>query len=211
MGATTSDFLFESLKKEIYSGTLRPGSALRQDEIAKRHSVSRIPVREALLRLESTGLINIKSNRGAYVIEMTRQEITEVFDLRVLLECNLLSKSIPMMQGRDTNNIRHAAKLTELISEHNPDWIELDNNFHYAMYAVAGQKRQMSIIESLRSTSHWYRSAYNVLPNSSSDFLDEHWILVEACESGNVELGVMTLRNHLTNAAQIVLSNTPSN
>lgn len=207
MGATTPDLLFESLKNEIYSGLLKPGSALRQEEIANKYKVSRIPVREALLRLESTGLISIKSNRGAYVIEMDEQEIREVYDLRTLLECNLLSKSIPMMVEQDHKHIQHAAKLAELISENDPDWIELDNKFHFSMYAAARQKRQLSIIENLRNTSRWYRLAYNSLPNNSDHFLDEHRLLVEACQSGDIELGVETLRTHLTNAAEIVLNN----
>jgi DNA-binding GntR family transcriptional regulator len=124
MGTTTPDFLFDALKNEIYSGLLKPGSALRQEEIANKYKVSRIPVREALLRLESTGLINIKPNRGAYVIEMDEQEIREVYDLRILLECDLLSKAIPMIVlAQDYQHTQHAAKLAELISENDPDWI----------------------------------------------------------------------------------------
>jgi DNA-binding GntR family transcriptional regulator len=207
MGTTTPDFLFDALKNEIYSGLLKPGSALRQEEIANKYKVSRIPVREALLRLESTGLINIKPNRGAYVIEMDEQEIREVYDLRILLECDLLSKAIPMMVAQDYKHAQHAAKLAELISENDPDWIELDNNFHFSLYAAARQKRQLSIIQNLRNTSRWYRLAYNSLPNNSGHFIEEHQLLIEACQSGDIKLGVETLRTHLANAAEIVLEN----
>jgi|MEHZ01.4.fsa_nt_MEHZ011285865.1_2 DNA-binding GntR family transcriptional regulator len=209
MGMTATDFLFDSLEEEISSGKMGPGFALRQDEIAKRFDVSRIPVREALLRLESAGLISIKSNRGAYVIEMNQQEIKEVYDLRILLECDVLSKAIPKMTAQDIENIRHAATLAEL-GEHKPNWKKLDKEFHFSLYCPAGQKRQLSIIDGLRNTSRWYRSAYNSLPHNLGDFLKEHWLLVEACQAGDVERGVEILRTHLERAAMIVLDNAPA-
>lgn len=78
------------------------------------------------------------------------------------------------------------------------------------MYSPSGQKRQLSIIDDLRNTSRWYRSAYNSLPHNLGDFLTQHWLLVEACQSGDVEHGVETLRTHLENAATVVLENVPA-
>src|SRR5690242_14507051 len=86
---TTPDLIADALREEIQRGTPGPGEALRQEEVAARFSVSRIPVREALRQLEAEGLVVVYPNRGAYVAQLSAQELREITDLRVLLEGDL--------------------------------------------------------------------------------------------------------------------------
>src|SRR5437763_14723371 len=89
-GATTPDLIAETLRDEILRGAIPPGEALRQEELAERFGVSRLPVRDALLRLEAQGLVHVYPNRGAFVISLSADEVREVYEMRILLEGDLL-------------------------------------------------------------------------------------------------------------------------
>lgn len=80
----------DSLREAIYSGKLQPGEQLRQEELAERYGISRIPVREALRQLEAEGLVTRQPNRGAVVAALSVQEVIEMLDIRIGLECRAL-------------------------------------------------------------------------------------------------------------------------
>ena len=76
--ATTPDLIADTLRDEILRGDVPPGQALRQEELAERFGVSRLPVRDALLRLEAQGLVHVYPNRGAFVISLSADEVREL-------------------------------------------------------------------------------------------------------------------------------------
>ena len=85
----------DNLRDKIIRMEIREGEQLRQDAIAFEFRVSRIPVREALRQLESEGLITIVPHHGAVVSSLSPDDIEELFEIRVLLECDFLKVSIP--------------------------------------------------------------------------------------------------------------------
>src|SRR5689334_7635278 len=87
--------LAESLRDRILSGEINEGDALIQDALAREYDVSRMPVREALRQLEALGLVAIQIHRGAVVTSIPTEQIAELFDLRALLECEILRCAIP--------------------------------------------------------------------------------------------------------------------
>src|SRR5688500_2920250 len=99
--AATPDLIADSLRDEILRGVIEPGAPLRQEELAERFQVSRIPVRDALLRLESQGLVHVYSNRGAFVISLSADEVREIYDMRILLEGDLIERAVPRMTAED--------------------------------------------------------------------------------------------------------------
>ena len=81
-----ADVIFDALKSAIVEGELQEGETLRQDRIASMFSVSRIPVREALARLEEQGLVTTQRHKGAVVASLSLDEISELFEFRALVE-----------------------------------------------------------------------------------------------------------------------------
>lgn len=79
-------FVYDSVRDDIHSGSLRPGDRLRETEIAERMGVSRTPVREALKRLESDGLVSFGQPRGLTVTELSHGEILDLYAMREVLE-----------------------------------------------------------------------------------------------------------------------------
>src|SRR5687767_1427855 len=90
------------------AGTIPEGQQLRQEALAADLGVSRIPVREALRQLEAEGFVSIASHRGAVVSKLSLDEIAELFELRIRLECWLLGLAIPQMRDGDLEQAKAA-------------------------------------------------------------------------------------------------------
>lgn len=82
----TRDVIADALRLRILSGELKPGERLREDVVAEEHGVSRVPVREALRRLESEGFVNLTKYRGATVSETSQRDSLELMQVRRGLE-----------------------------------------------------------------------------------------------------------------------------
>src|SRR5437867_991093 len=89
----TPQAIADELRTELMKGLLGPGVDLPQVALARRFGVSRIPVRDALRVLAGEGLVEMDANRGARVINLKPAEIREVYDLRILLECDCLRRA----------------------------------------------------------------------------------------------------------------------
>ena len=94
---TLSGALLEEIRQGILTGRYPAGTQLRQDALAETFSVSRIPIREALFQLEAEGFVKIVPQKGAVVSNISRNEIKDIFELRILLEPRLLLASAPML------------------------------------------------------------------------------------------------------------------
>src|SRR5882757_9618607 len=89
--------LAESLRERILSGEFKEGDPLVQEALAEEYEVSRMPVREALRQLEASGLVVLKTHKGAIVTSIPTEQIGELFELRALLECEILGHALPRM------------------------------------------------------------------------------------------------------------------
>ena len=95
--SSAAAIIYEALRDAIIEGSLTDGEALRQDEIAKLFGASRIPVREALIKLEQQGLVRTERFRGTYVTGISPKEAGEIFDFRALLEGHVIASAVPRM------------------------------------------------------------------------------------------------------------------
>jgi DNA-binding GntR family transcriptional regulator len=82
---------YQSVKQQLLNGSFPEGSKLTEEYLSSALGISKSPVREALMRLESEGLINIEARRGAYVRKFTAKEVRELYDVRALLEVHAVS------------------------------------------------------------------------------------------------------------------------
>ena len=194
--ATTADSVAAALRSALHQGRWQPGAALRQEELAVEFGVSRIPVREALNKLQAEGLVVIEPNRGAFVARLSAADVHEVFDLRVLLECDALRHAIPAHTPRTLRQLQ--ALQAELDAEDDPNlWLATDAAFHEVLYAPSARSRTLEMIAVLRaSVARLYRA--HLSPNTRRQgWRDEHHALLKAVAAGNVERAVAALTRHL--------------
>ncbi|MBR9904685.1 MAG: GntR family transcriptional regulator, partial [Gammaproteobacteria bacterium] len=94
---STSEVIVKHLREAIIAGQIEEGEPIRQDDIANKFNVSKIPVREALKRLEAEGLVLFQRNKGAVVTKISEPELAQMFEVRVLLEVEAIRLAVPNM------------------------------------------------------------------------------------------------------------------
>jgi DNA-binding GntR family transcriptional regulator len=136
----------DRLREMIMRGEIQEGEQLRQEAIAADLQVSPIPVREALRQLEAEGLIKIIAHRGAVVSSLSSDDIEELFDIRALLECEVLRLSIPNLTQTDFEKAEEILKAYEKLLWMKGDvcsWGRLNSQFHAVLYSRANRPHFM--------------------------------------------------------------------
>lgn len=192
----TADPIYDTLKSAIMAGELLPGSPLRQDEIARRHGVSKIPVREALLRLEVDGFVTFRKNRGATVRELSSHEVLNLMDIRLALECKALELAVPNMVQSDLDAaagvLAEYGESTDVAA-----WSGLNIRFHQALYVPCDNPLLLQMIDDIRAR---IGPATRLLVTEASGFERphrEHCDILEACRVGQVEAAGELMRQHI--------------
>ena len=149
------DWVFQVLRTAIIRGVLPGGMPLRQDEISAQLSVSHIPVREAFRQLDAQGLVRIYPNRGAVVTKLTREELENAMDTRIILEMGAIRAAIPLMTDECIE--KAAVILQECETETDANKLEdLNLQFHFALYEATGNTFLLQLIEQLHANVDRY-------------------------------------------------------
>lgn len=194
----TPQTIADTLKAEMLSGRLPPGSELPQAELANRFGVSRIPVRDALSILAAEKLVTIRPNRGAAVTRLDASGIAEIYHLRLLLEVDCLAAAIPRLTEADRAEIRYQLRRSDLEAGR-AGWAVSDWEFHRALYAPAGRPIAVALIGNLRQTCQVHIAGYDWLTEATADWLADHADLVDAALAGETVRAISVLERHLGN------------
>jgi DNA-binding GntR family transcriptional regulator len=187
------------LQGRILSGSLRPGERIDQDAEAQRLNASRMPVREALRRLEAEGLVEIFRHRGAVVRPLSVEDLEDLYVLRLALEGVAGRLGVDHLSEDDLQFMRDLLPAMEAIVEKGdpPAWIDLDWTFHETLYRAANRPRLLRTIHSLREEARRYRRVGLALPDVLAVSLDEHRAMVDACVRRDGEEVEFLIRNAL--------------
>ena len=134
---TRAEELRLQLADEIVRGSLRPGTALDETDIARRFSVSRTPVREALRQLVASGLVDARAHRGAVVAQPSIERLTAMFEAMAELEGLCAGLAAERMTPRERHRLELVHEELRVLSHAgNPDrFHEVNERFHNAIYA----------------------------------------------------------------------------
>jgi DNA-binding GntR family transcriptional regulator len=143
--SSAADVIFDALREAIVEGTLKDGELLRQDQIATMFNVSRIPVREALARLEEQGLITNQRYKGAVVSSLSLDEISEMFEFRALLEGEIIRQAVDVISDETLAKAKDYANQFARVTDSNL-WGNLNRQFHYTLYKDCKKPYHLQII-----------------------------------------------------------------
>jgi len=195
----------DKLRDKIILGELQEGEQLRQDMIAAEFQVSRIPVREAFRELLAEGLIDIIPNRGAVVSVLAPGEIEELFQIRAVLECEMLRASIPHLSEADLaaaaaiqQRFRHELVSSEGVSA----WGRLNSQFHAALYAGAALPQFKAILRTVNNNGERYTRLQLFLTQGRERAIEEHERLLELSRQGETETACALLDQHVRHAGR---------
>ena len=205
---TASDVIAKHIRDAIISGGLEEGEPIRQDEIARLFNVSKIPVREALKRLEAEGLVIFQRNRGAVVTSTSDAELAEIFEVRAMLESNAIRLAVPKMTEE---TFRHAdAICDEFVGEGNVGrWAELNWSFHSALYREANRPYLLNMIRSVNDRVERFLRLQLSLSHGEKTADREHRAILAACRAGDADKAAEMLSAHIMRAHTSLMEHLP--
>lgn len=203
-----SEIVFETLRDAIISQVLTPGQRLMEIQLAEEMGVSRTPVREAIRKLELEGFIVMIPRKGAYVAEISLQDIREVFELRGALEVLAVSLASQRITEEELEELNSCVlKEAEQTKANNlKSIIEIDAQFHSVLYKAARNKRLLQIINNLQEQLHRFRSASLASPGRDKIALEEHKQIIAALSKRDEEEVKKLAQRHIKKAEQAFLS-----
>lgn len=202
----TADVVARRLAQAILSGDLAPGTRLREETLAKTFSVSRTPVREALIVLSASGLAYLEPNRGAMVLQLTAEDVSEVYHLRAVLE----SESAAMAAGRITPEVaallfKICDRMGELHGSPASEQLAADTQFHYTIAEASGSPRLHALVRQVSAIPEAYRSA---IPYTGADMGEaerQHRGIAEAIGEQDHGQARRLMRSHVEWAGRLAV------
>jgi DNA-binding GntR family transcriptional regulator len=202
--STTVDLVLEAIRGKILRGELGSGEALRQEALAEELGVSRVPVREAITRLQGEGLVTVIAHKGAYVCGISVDEVRETFEMRLRLEPWIFSRAIPVTTeaARDTA----LAIVDEMDRATESTWGTLNWRFHETLYLPSGLNLAIDTLKRLNDRNERFFRFQVVNVPIRENTHREHVELVEVSRAGDTRLGARLLRQHLHTAMEQIVS-----
>jgi DNA-binding GntR family transcriptional regulator len=185
-----SEQIVEVLKNLILAGELKPGERILEAQLASQLNVSRAPIREALLLLAQHGFVTIRPHRGAFVTELSAADLTEMFEIRQLLEVNAALKIHTNMTPDLAHCLEAAlAKIGQAAHERDVvQFTEADFNFHKTIWNLAGNTHIAQILTDIASRYFRYEQIRKttLLPDFDyNEIFDDHRRLVDRVMHGS--------------------------
>jgi DNA-binding GntR family transcriptional regulator len=192
------------VRSSILDGTLAGGMQLRQEALAQQFGVSRIPVREALGKLEAEGYITQELYKGATVNSQTVEEILEMLDIRIGLETRALKLALPGMTRADF--ARAEAILRQYDDAARPrQWTDLNLAFHLALYQPSRKPRLVKMIEDMvRGTDRFIRIHISSVVGRDRPQA-EHFELLRACRRKDERQALKLLDQHIEHTKEALI------
>jgi len=198
---TSADLVADTLREAIARGELKGGTPLRQEELAARFGLSRMPVRDALRILEGEGVLTLHPTRGAVVAEADPDDITEIFEIRILLECEALRLAVPQMDEAALEEAEEALERLDNDAKVGA-WGRLNREFHLALYRPCGRPRLLALIDAQHNAADRYVRLILAHFGYAKASQKEHRRMLRHCRAGDAKGAVAELREHLAGAAR---------
>ena len=195
------DVVFNTLRRAILRGELKPGERLMEIQLANKLGVSRTPIREAIRKLELEGLVLMIPRKGAEVAEITEKNMLDVLEVRKALEELAAGRACERITQEQIEEMKVAAKEFEAILKTGDvtKIAEADVKFHDVMYLATDNQRLITLLNNLREQMYRLRVEYLKQKECYPQLLDEHQRLIEMIEKRQKEKASEIAGKHIDN------------
>lgn len=175
------------LEEEILTGKLKAGEQLREIALSERLKVSRTPIRGAIHRLAEEGLVELSVNRGATVIGITREDIKDIYAVRMRLEGLAARLAAVRMSDEEKAHLTETVELSEFYLKKGDDKkrSELDSEFHNSIFLASGSRHLNKILSDLHRNIKAYRRLSLKNTDRAEQSILEHRQILEAILNKN--------------------------
>jgi DNA-binding GntR family transcriptional regulator len=207
----TSDYIADALREAINNGSLADGAVLNQVAIAEHFGVSRVPVREAMRHLQAEDLIHATPHKRAVVRALSLERISEIHEVRALLEGYLISRAI---QAFDDARMAKLVALDEemsRVSDHSR-WLKMNARFHRVLLEPSGATMALELVDQLRARGERYVKMWSqgFGINRAEEAGEEHRRILRAIEIGDGELAREEVQAHVLHTRDRLVRERPS-
>lgn len=204
------EVVFLTLRRKILKGEMKPGERLMEISLANELGVSRTPIREAIRKLEHEGLVEMVPRRGAHVAGITRQELSDVLEIRRSLDVLAIRKAIEYMSGEDMEKLKEAEEnFASLVGRGNADLAmlgEADEHFHDVIYRGTNNRRLIQILNNLREQMYRFRVEYLKDKDIRKTLVKEHDDIVRSVMMRDEAEAVRLIKLHIDNQHRTINS-----
>ncbi|RVJ68923.1 GntR family transcriptional regulator [Sinorhizobium medicae] len=201
------ELLAESLRERILNGEFKEGEPLIQEAIAAEYECSRMPVREAFRQLEAAGLIVTKIHKGAVVTTLPAEQIMELFELRAMLESDILIHSLDRMSAEDLaqseeilEQLENAYDKREIAKVGALNW-----GFHRSLYVPANRLQTLQIIQGINVQTDRYIRLQLLLTSAFDDAKRDHRRILYMCKNRDAAV-IGFMQEHIIRAGRNLLA-----
>lgn len=199
---TAPAFVLAKLRRAIIAGELLPGQPLRQDALAERFGVSRVPLREAFKVLEGEGQVVYAPHRGYKVATLSLTDLLEVYRIREILEAEAVRAAIRRSNEHVVGKLKAAAQEVEAASAAGDllTMTEANRRFHFLMVTEARMPRLEKLIQVLWDATDTYRFVYYGDEVNRHRVEDEHRRIIDAFANRDTDRVITLLNEHRDHA-----------
>jgi DNA-binding GntR family transcriptional regulator len=203
---TKSTYAYNELRRQIVCGELAPGERLDLNQLCDALQISRMPIREALSRLEEQGLVEIRPQAATVVSTLSVADLLDTYGARVALEALLAGAAAPHVDAELLDEMaRDLERQRECAANDLGRFLVYDRRFHDRLYQRAGMARSQALVERLRDVADRY--IYKFLENHTRrwESIAEHEQLLERCRRRDAEAVRATITAHIEGGRDVLL------
>jgi DNA-binding GntR family transcriptional regulator len=201
---TLAERAFYVLHEAIITGLLAPGQRLPIEELARQLTMSAMPIREALRRLDAVGLVENVPHRGARITELSQDDLRSIYDARLALETLAVRRAAESFDDdaaaaarQELDTYRTALRKRDPLKA-----LAAHTRFHFTLYEQAKSHWLIRLVTPLWESSERYRLALPIEPVAKR--LGEHQRILDGCINHDPDVAAAELHNHLVRTANAV-------
>ncbi len=195
---------YQYILRSILSGELTPGMRVPAEAVAEALGISRMPVRDALRRLEGDGAVMIFTNRGASVAEFTRDEVIQLIEMRAALEGLAARVALEHIGKAELDELEQLKQRMERVSDDLARWMSAHDDFHNYLTALSRSRLLMQQTERMRIMLRPYYRLYYANTRELEIFGLEHRKIIDALRKGDPDRVQNIVRLHAMKNVQKV-------
>lgn len=201
------DVVFNTLRKAILTGQLKPGERLMEVHLANRLGVSRTPIREAIRKLELEGLVIMIPRRGAEVARITEKSLKDVLEVRRALDALSIELACDRIAPEALEKLKEACTAFEEATKSKDASViaKADVALHDIIVEAAGNQRLCQLVNNLSEQMYRYRFVYIKDDSQHQKLIAEHREIYESIAERNKERAAQAARLHIDNQEKSIL------
>lgn len=201
------DVVFNTLRRAILKGELKPGERLMEIALADKLGVSRTPIREAIRKLELEGLVVMAPRKGAKVASITERDLNDVLEVRKGMEVLAISLACKRITGEELEKLESIERsFQSLIESGNlTELAEMDVKFHDTIYQATNNQRLVQLLNNLREQMYRYRMEYLKDIAVRRTLAEEHKAIREALRGRDESKAQNYVSVHIDNQQKAIM------